>query len=273
MGAAPSTDRSGNHDSHGFYQRADVPYREQGIFPATGHGPDHGFIQADQDTFFVEMARKMRAFTDIVRADPAIESVTSFTGGGNGTSTSRLFAQLKPLAERKISSDMVIARLRENTSGIPGASMFLQSVQDVTIGGRFGGAQYQYTLQADNLDDLYHWAPIMMERLKQIPEVRDVNSDQQNKGLQSFLAIDRDTAGRLGVSAQDIDNALNDSFGQRQVSNIYKGLNQYHVVLEVAPEFQDNPEALNFIYAQSNTGKLVPLSAFRITSRRIPRYL
>ena len=234
----------------------------KGFFPQQDTGRINGFIQADQDTSFVEMARKMRAFTDIVRADPAVDSVTSFTGGGNGTSTSRLFAQLKPLAQRKINSDMVIARLREKTANIPGASMFLQSVQDVTIGGRFGGAQYQYTLQADNLDDLYHWAPIMMERLKRIPEVRDVNSDQQNKGLQSFLAIDRDTAGRLGVTAQDIDNALNDSFGQRQVSNIYKGLNQYHVILEVAPEFQDNPEALNFIYVQSNTGKLVPLSAF-----------
>jgi multidrug efflux pump len=234
----------------------------KGFFPQQDTGRINGFIQADQDTSFVEMSKKMRAFTDIVRADPAIESVTSFTGGGNGTSTSRLFAQLKPLAERKINSDTVIARIREKTANIPGASMFLQSVQDVTIGGRFGGAQYQYTLQADNLDDLYHWAPIIMNRLKQIPELRDVNSDQQNRGLQSLLVIDRDTAGRLGVSAQDIDNALNDAFGQRQVSNIYKGLNQYHVVLEVAPEFQDDPTALNMIYVASDTGKLVPLSAF-----------
>jgi multidrug efflux pump len=234
----------------------------KGFFPQQDTGRINGFIQADQDTSFVEMAKKMRTFTDIVRADPAIETVTSFTGGGNGTSTARLFAQLKPLAERKINSDQVIARIREKTANIPGASMFLQSVQDVTIGGRFGGAQYQYTLQADNLDDLYHWAPIVMERIKQIPELRDVNSDQQNRGLQSFLAIDRDTAGRLGVSAQDIDNALDDAFGQRQVSNIYKGLNQYHVVLEVAPEFQDDPTALNLIYVPSNTGKLVPLSAF-----------
>ena len=135
-------------------------------------------------------------------------------------------------------------------------------MQDVTIGGRFGGAQYQYTLQADKLDDLYHWAPIVMDRLKQIPELRDVNSDQQNKGLQSFLAVDRDTAGRLGVSMQDIDNTLGDAFGQRQVSNIYKGLNQYHVVLEVAPEFQQNPAALDLIYVPSKSGKLVPLSSF-----------
>jgi len=234
----------------------------KGFFPQQDTGRINGFIQADQDTSFVEMSKKMRAFVDIVMADPAVDTVTAFTGGGNGTSTARLFAQLKPLAERKMDADHVIARLRGKTADIPGASMFLQSVQDVTIGGRFGGAQYQYTLQADNLDDLYHWAPIVMDRMRQIPELRDINSDQQNKGLQTYLAIGRDTAGRLGVSAQDIDNALNDAFGQRQVSNIYKGLNQYHVVMEVAPEFQENPEGLKYIYVASNTGKLVPLSSF-----------
>ena len=234
----------------------------KGFFPQQDTGRINGFIQADQDTSFVEMSKKMRAFVDIVRADPAVDTVTAFTGGGNGTSTARMFAQLKPLAERKIDADHIIARLRDKTSGIPGASLFLQSVQDVTVGGRFGGAQYQYTLQADNLDDLYHWAPIIMDRLRHIPELRDINSDQQNKGLQSYLSIDRDTAGRLGVSIQDIDNVLGDSFGQRQVSNIYKGLNQYHVVLEVAPEFQQNPDALKLIYLPSKSGKLVPLSSF-----------
>jgi multidrug efflux pump len=234
----------------------------KGFFPQQDTGRINGYIQADQDTSFLEMSKKMRAFTNIVLADPAIDTVTSFTGGGNGTSTARMFAQLKPLEERKIGADQVIARLRGKTSKIPGASLFLSSVQDVTIGGRFGGAQYQYTLQADNLDDLYHWAPIIMNRMRQISELRDINSDQQNKGLQTYLAVDRDTAGRLGVSQQDIDNALGDAFGQRQVSNIYKGLNQYHVVLEVAPEFQQNPDALKFIYAASNTGKLVPLSSF-----------
>jgi multidrug efflux pump len=234
----------------------------KGFFPQQDTGRINGFIQADQDTSFAEMSKKMRAFADIVMADPAIDTVTSFTGGGNGTSTARMFAQLKPLTERKTDSDHVIARLRGKTANIPGASLFLQSVQDVTVGGRFGGAQYQYTLQADNLDDLYHWAPIVMERMRQISELRDINSDQQNKGLQTYLAIDRDTAGRLGVSIQDIDNALGDAFGQRQVSNIYKGLNQYHVVMEVAPEFQQNPEGLKSIYVSANTGKLVPLSSF-----------
>jgi multidrug efflux pump len=234
----------------------------KGFFPQQDTGRIMGFIQADQDTSFVEISRKMRAYTDIVLADPAVDTVTSFTGGGNGTSTARMFGQLKPLAERKIDADHVIARLREKTSHIPGASLFMQSVQDVSVGGRFGGAQYQYTLQADNLDDLYHWAPIIMDRMRRIPELRDVNSDQQNKGLQSYIAVDRDTAGRLGVAIQDIDNTLGDAFGQRQVSNIYKGLNQYHVVLEVAPEFRDDPQALATIYVPSKTGKLVPLSAF-----------
>ena len=234
----------------------------KGFFPQQDTGRINGFIQADQDTSFAEMAKKMRAFTDIVIADPAIDTVTSFTGGGNGTSTARMFAQLKPIEQRKMNSDQVISRLRKKTAGIPGASLFMQSVQDVNVGGRFSGAQYQYTLQADNLDDLYHWAPIIMARMHQIPELRDINSDQQDKGLQSYLAIDRDTAGRLGVSVQDIDNTLNDAFGQRQVSNIYKGLNQYHVVLEVAPDYQENPEGLNYIYVPSSSGKLVPLSAF-----------
>ena len=234
----------------------------KGFFPQQDTGRIAGFIQADQDTSFVEMSKKMRAFSDIVAQDPAIDTVTSFTGGGNGTSTARMFAQLKPIAERKANADAVIARLRKKTAGIPGASLFFQSVQDVSVGGRFGGAQYQYTLQADNLEDLYHWAPLIMARMRQVPELRDINSDQQDKGLQSYLAIDRDTAGRLGASMQYIDHTLGDAFGQWQVSTIYKGLNQYHVVLEVAPEFQESPDGLKFIYVPSNTGKLVPLSSF-----------
>jgi multidrug efflux pump len=173
-----------------------------------------------------------------------------------------MFAQLKPLSERKLSADQVIARLRSKTAGIPGAALYLQAVQDLSVGGRGGGAQYQYTLQADNLSDLTHWAPIVQQRLAKIPELRDVNSDQQMHGLQSSIVIDRDTASRLGVAVLDIDNTLSDAFGQRQVSNIYKGLNQYHVVLEVAPQFQPGPEVLKSVYVPSNTGKLVPLSAF-----------
>jgi multidrug efflux pump len=173
-----------------------------------------------------------------------------------------MFGQLKPLSERKLSVDQVIARIRSKTAKIPGAALYLQAVQDLSVGGRFGGAQYQYTLQADNLNDLTHWAPILQQRLSRISELRDVNSDQQLHGLQSSIVIDRDTAARLGVAVQDIDNTLGDAFGQRQVSNIYKGLNQYHVVMEVEPAAQQSPEALKSIYVPSKSGKLVPLSAF-----------
>ena len=234
----------------------------KGFFPQQDTGRINGMIQGDQDLSFSAMAQKMRQFTDVVLQDPAIDTVTSFTGGGSGGSTARMFAQLKPLNERKISADQVITRLRAKTSKIPGAALFMQSVQDLTVGGRGGGAQYQYTLQADNLNDLNHWAPILMQRMKAIPELRDVNTDQQMRGLQTSLVIDRDTAARMGVSVQDIDNTLGDAFGQRQVSNIYKGLNQYHVVMEVAPESQQGPEALTLIYVPSKSGKLIPLSAF-----------
>jgi multidrug efflux pump len=234
----------------------------KGFFPQQDTGRINGNIQGDQDLSFAAMSKKMRTFTDIVSQDPAVDTVTSFTGGGSGGSTARMFAQLKPLNERKLSADQVIARIRSKTSGIPGAALYLQAIQDLTVGGRGGGAQYQYTLQADNLDDLTHWAPILQRRLAKIPELRDVNSDQQMHGLQSSVVIDRDTAGRLGVNLLDIDNTLSDAFGQRQVSNIYEGLNQYHVVLEVAPEFQPGPEALKSVYVPSSSGKLVPLSAF-----------
>src|SRR6266480_4375649 len=233
----------------------------KGFFPQQDTGRFTGLVQGDQDLSFAAMSQKMRQFTDIVMSDPAVESVTSFTGGSGG-STARMFGQLKPLGERKISVDQVIARIRAKTAKIPGAALYLQAVQDLSMGGRMGGAQYQYTLQADNLSDLTYWAPILQRKLATIPELRDVNSDQQLKGLQSSLVIDRDTASRLGVAVQDIDNTLGDAFGQRQVSNIYKGLNQYHVVLEVAPEMQRSPEALKSIYVPSNSGKLVPLSAF-----------
>src|SRR5437868_4748653 len=234
----------------------------KGFFPQQDTGRFTGLIQGDQDLSFTAMSQKMRQFVDMVLSDPAVDTVTSFTGGGSGGSTARVFGQLKPLGERKTSIDQVIARIRAKTAKIPGAALYLQATQDLSMGGRMGGAQYQYTLQADDLSDLTYWAPVMQRRMATIPELRDVNSDQQLKGLQSALVIDRDTAARLGVAVQDVDNTLGDAFGQRQVSNIYKGLNQYHVVLEVAPEFQQSPEALKSIYVPSKSGKLVPLSAF-----------
>jgi len=234
----------------------------KGFFPQQDTGRINGSIIGDQDLSFTAMSKKMRIFTDIVAQDPAVDTVISFTGGGSGGSTARLFSQLKPLSERKLSADQVIARIRSKTSGIPGATLYLQAVQDLSVGGRGSAAQYQYTLQADNLTDLTHWAPILQQRMAKIPELRDVNSDQQMHGLESSIVIDRDTAGRLGVAVLDIDNTLSDAFGQRQVSNIYKGINQYHVVLEVAPEFQPGPDALKAVYVPSSSGKLVPLSAF-----------
>ena len=235
-----------------------------GFFPQQDTGRFSGMIQGDQDLSFASMAQKMRAFSDIVLKDPAVDTLTGFAGGGAGGSTARMFGQLKPLNDRggKISIDEVIARLRKATGKIPGAMLYLQANQDLSVGGRYGGAQYQYTMQADNLNDLTHWAPILQRKLATIPELRDVNSDQQMHGLETSLVVDRDTASRLGVSMQNIDNTLNDAFGQRQVSNIYKGLNQYHVVLEVMPSAQQSPEALKSIYVPKNGGGLVPLSAF-----------
>src|ERR1700687_1602642 len=234
----------------------------KGFFPQQDTGRLNGQIQGDQDLSFAAMSQKMRVFTDIVTKDPAVDTFGSFTGGGSGGSTARMFVQLKPLSERKINADQVIARIRKASSHVPGAALFLQAVQDLSVGGRFGGAQYQYTLQADNLSDLTHWAPIIQQRIAKIPELRDVNSDQQMRGLASNLVIDRDTAGRLGVHRMGVRKPLGDAFGQRQVSNIYKGLNQYHVVMEVAPQAQQSPDALKSIYVPSHSGKLVPLSAF-----------
>ena len=233
-----------------------------GFFPQQDTGRIAGMIQGDQDLSFASMSQKMRTFTDIVLKDPAVDTITSFTGGGSGGSTARMFGQLKPLSERKISVDEVIARIRKATSKVPGAVLYLQAVQDLSMGGHGTAAQYQYTLQADNLEDLTHWAPLLQKRLSMIPELRDVNSDQQMHGLQTSLVVDRDTASRLGVSMQAIDNTLSDAFGQRQVSNMYKGLNQYHVVLEVMPSAQQSPDALKSIYVPATGGNLIPLSAF-----------
>ncbi|MGB2645000.1 MAG: multidrug efflux RND transporter permease subunit [Candidatus Acidiferrum sp.] len=233
-----------------------------GFFPQQDTGRIAGTIYGDQDLSFSAMSQKMRTFTDIVLSDPAVDTITSFTGGGSGGSTARMFGQLKPLAERKISVDEVIARIRKATENVPGAVLYLQAVQDLSVGGHSTAAQYQYTLQSDSLSDLTHWAPLLQRKLMMIPELRDVNSDQQMHGLESSLVVDRDTASRLGVSMDAIDNTLNDAFGQREVSTIYKGLNQYHVVLEVMPSAQQDPTALKSIYVPATAGNLVPLSAF-----------
>ena len=242
-----------------IYLFAIVP---KGFFPQQDSGRIIGSIQASQDISFPAMREKMAEFVNIVLTDPAATAVVAFTGGNlNTQNTGRMFISLKPLHERKVSADQIIGRLRGKLAHVPGANLFLQSVQDLRIGGRASNAQFQYTLQSTDLTELNTFAPRMLAKLRTLEGLRDVNTDQQNRGLQAALVIDRDTAGRLGIQAQAIDDTLYDAFGQRQVSTIYTALNQYHVVLEVAPEFQQNPEALNAIYVKSSTGAQVPLSA------------
>jgi multidrug efflux pump len=233
----------------------------KGFFPQQDTGRLMGAIQASQDISFDALKTKQQEFSRIVMADPAVDSVVAFTGGGS-SNTGRGFIQLKDLSVRKISADQVIARLRPKLARIPGATLFLQAVQDVRVGGRGSNAQYQYTLEDADLQELNRWAPQLLARLQKLPQLRDVSSDQQNKGLQSYVAIDRDTAARLGVQPAMIDNTLYDAFGQRQVSTMYKSINQYHVVLEVAPQFQQSPEGLRNIYVTGAGGAQIPLSAF-----------
>ena len=228
----------------------------KGFFPQQDTGRIVGGIRADQSISFQAMRRKFRQFMEIVRQDPAIESVAGFTGGFS-TNSGFVFATLKPLNERKISADQVIARLRPKLAQVPGANLFLAAVQDIRVGGRQSNAQYQFTLQADSLPDLYTWAPKLVEALRQDSSViTDVDSDQQQRGLQVNLTIDRDAAARLGVSTRSISSTLYDAFGQRQVSTIYNALNQYHVVMEVGPEYWENPERLKDIYVSTTGGAI-----------------
>jgi multidrug efflux pump len=235
----------------------------KGFFPQQDAGRIIGSIQAEQDISFLAMRAKMAEFVNTVLTDPAVSAVVAFTGGaGNTKNSGRMFISLKPLGERAVSADRVIDRLRGKLAHVPGATLFLQAVQDLRIGGRSSNAQYQYTLQSTDLADLNRFAPRMLAKLRELAPLRDVSTDQQTRGLQATLVIDRDTASRLGIQAQAIDEALYDAFGQRQVSTIFTQLNQYRVVLEVAPPFQENPDALKSIFVKSATGAQVPLSAF-----------
>ncbi len=234
----------------------------KGFFPQQDTGRVMGSVQAAQDISFAAMQAKMKQFVAVVTKDPAVETIVAFAGGNTSANSGRAFITLKPLAERKISADQVIGRLRKKLSVVPGATLFMQSAQDLTIGGRQSQAQYQYTLQAESLNDLNYWAPLLLQKLRTLPDLRDVNTDQQDKGLEATVIIDRDTAARLGVATGDIDNALYDAFGQRQVSIMYKQLNQYHVVMEVAPQFSNSTDALQNIYVRAANGTPVPLAAF-----------
>ena len=235
----------------------------KGFFPQQDTGRMFGNIQAAQDISFQAMRQKLTEVVEIVSSDPAVETVTGFSGGGGGgnTNAGRMFIALKPLQERKVSVDQVIARLRPKLAEVPGAPTVLQPIQDLRIGGRASSAQYQYTLQSVDLAELNTWAPKVERKLRTLPEIVDVNSDQQDQGLQSLVVFDRSTASRLGLSPQLIDDTLYDAFGQRQVSIMYTPLNQYHVVMEVAPRYWQNPSTLHDIYVRSATGAQVPLSA------------
>jgi multidrug efflux pump len=234
----------------------------KGFFPQQDTGRVMGSVQAAQDISFDAMKQKMSQFVKIVMQDPAVQAIVGFAGGNTSSNAGRMFITLKPLSERKITADQVIARLRRKLAVVPGATLYMQSAQDLTIGGRQSQAQFQYTLQGENLQDLNSWAPRLLQKLRSLPQLRDVNTDQQDKGLEATVIIDRDTAARLGVAAADIDNALYDAFGQRQVSIMYRQLNQYHVVMEVAPEFSRSTEALENIYVRAANGTPVPLAAF-----------
>jgi multidrug efflux pump len=234
----------------------------KGFFPQQDTGRMFGNIQAAQDISFQAMRQKLTEVVDIIKSDPAVDTVTGFSGGGSGNMNSgRMFIGLKPLHERQVSVDQVIARLRPKLAKVPGAPTVLQAIQDLRIGGRASSAQYQYTLQSVDLAELNTWGPKVERQLRTLNEITDVNSDQQDKGLQSLVVFDRSTASRLGLSPQLIDDTLYDAFGQRQVSILYTPLNQYHVVMEVAPQYWQDPSTLQEIYVRSRSGSQVPLSA------------
>jgi multidrug efflux pump len=234
----------------------------KGFFPQQDTGLVIGGIQGDQSISFQSMSTKLNQFVEIVRKDPDVQSVIAFTGGGQ-SNRGQMFITLKPLTQRKLTADQVIGRLRGKLSHIAGANLFMQSVQDIRVGGRVSDGQYQYTLQSDDLNELRTWEPKIREAFSALPQLADVSTDQQDKGLQTTLTIDRETAIRSGVTPQLIDSTLNDLFGQRQVSTIYSGMNQYHVVMEAAPQYWQSPQILHDTYVSipSSTANLSPTTS------------
>ena len=233
----------------------------KGFIPQQDTGMLMGGIRADQTISYQAMEVKFREFMKLIHEDPNVEHVVGFTGGGGGrgggsTNSGFVFVQLKPLSERSMTTDQVIASLRPKLGSVAGARLFLQGRQDVRAGGRQSLSQYEYSIQADSLDDLRTWVPKITDALQNVPEVEDVNSDQEDKGLEVELKIDREAAARYGISITQINNTLYDAFGQRQVSTIYQDLNQYHVVMEVAPQFWQSPETLKDIYVSKSGGAL-----------------
>ncbi|MGC1964221.1 MAG: efflux RND transporter permease subunit, partial [Candidatus Sulfotelmatobacter sp.] len=231
----------------------------KGFFPVEDTGAIAGAVRGPQDSSFPAMDNSIRQIGAVIKNDPAVANVIAFTGGGGATNTGFLYVALKPLAERKVSATQIINRLRPQLSRLPVASAFLQSVQDLRIGGRSSNAMYQYTLQSDNVQDLSKWAPIILNQMTHLPGLQDVSSDQQNGGLNEVMNYDRVTAAKLGFTAQSLDSTLYGAFGQSQVSIIYTQLNQYYVVLEVAPQYWQSPEGLKDIYLKSSGGDNIPL--------------
>jgi multidrug efflux pump subunit AcrB len=237
----------------------------KGLFPQQDTGALSGISEAPQDISFPAMRDRQELVNEVVLAHPAVAHMVSFTGGQGSINTGRVFIELKPKGEREQTADEVIGELRPRLAQVPGIQLFLQSVQDVRMGGRATRTQYQYALQDANLEELNEWAPRMLEKLRMLPELRDVASDQQSRALQLMVEVDRDTASRLGITPRAVDNALYDAFGQRQVSTMFTQLNQYRVVLEVKPEFQRHPDDLGAIHVAAASGAQVPLLAFART--------
>jgi multidrug efflux pump len=230
----------------------------KGLFPTQDTGRLIGSLQADQSVSFQAMTQKLRQMIDIVQSDPAVDHVVGFTGvgsggGGGGINSGSVFVSLKPITQRP-SVDEVTARLRPQLAKVPGGRLFLTAVQDIRAGGRQSNAAYQYTLQSDSTDDLFTWTPKLVTALEHSAVITDVNSDQQQKGLETDVVIDRDTASRLGITVSQIDNTLYDAFGQRQVSVIYSAINQYHVVMEIDPRYTQYPGSLSDIYVATSGG-------------------
>ncbi|MGD0616993.1 MAG: multidrug efflux RND transporter permease subunit [Bryobacteraceae bacterium] len=237
-----------------------VAYRiPKGFFPQQDTGVIVGGVQGPQDASFPVMDDSVRRLVSVIKHDPGVDNVVAFTGGQGNTNGGFIFMSLKPLEERNASAMQILARLRPKMNALPVASAFLQPAQDLRIGGRQSNALYQYTIQSDTSQDLAKWGPVLLQEMKKLPGFQDVNTDQQNGGLDQYLTYDRTTAARLGITAQSLDSTLYSAFGQEEVSIIYTQLNQYYVVLEVAPQFWERPEGLKYIYMNSGTAGNVPL--------------
>jgi len=233
----------------------------KGFFPQEDTGAITGAVRGPEDSSFPAMNDSVQQIVGVIKNDPAVENVIAFTGGNGATNTGNIYIALKPLAVRKISATQIIDRLRPQLNRLPVASAFLQAVQDLRIGGRASNAMYQYTLQADNVQELSKWGPVLLDQMKRLPGFQDVSSDQQNGGLDELMDYDRITAAKLGLTVQSLDSALYGAFGQSEVSIIYTQLNQYYVVLEVAPQFWQSPDGLRDIYLHTSDNGTIPLLA------------